>query len=1327
MSSTSRQSGRIASTTTKLLFAGFVLGILLGSASAVAATSSALPTSVVHLPGAPHSAAVSSAPSLLRAPTATTPFQATAVLHTGVPSALTARDASAMSQKSFPRPSTLPYTSPALFNASAGTGAYYVTVDTTSGVIYTTDVFGTTVTALSPTTGLTLATIPVGSNPQGIAFDPVHNQLFVADYSTGNVTVINALTNKPVASIGVGATSQPQYVTYDPLNKMVYVSEETGDNLTVINPATDKTVGSAPAGVEPSEIVVDPSNGYLYVPNFGSGNLTVVSPTYLNSKANLSIGGLAGGAAFDPTTGEVYVASISTPEVQAIGEWPPVVTGTAPLQSTGEPRGVVYDPGTGELYVGNSVLNMVAVVNPTTMSLVTDIPRMYNSWFGTYDSLNGEVYYAEVGVDSVAGISNVGMGAVSSFTDAALDLVGSYLSQPAIDPTTGLLFVPAGNYDDLLVVDISTGAVLGILPTGAGPENAWFDPQNHEIFVSNEVGANLTVFSEGTPRAIASIPVGTEPYGMTFDPQTGLLYVADNGGSDLSVVSTVSNSLVGTISLPNCVEPWIPTYDSADQDVYVSCTLAASIQVVSTLNDSAKGMLYLNPIYAPGAGLLTPVVDPASGTLFVDSSSVPWVEIFSTANNKSLANVSSLDLSAGYFGGLDPVTHQVLFFGGGGTEVFSPSALTNTWLTEPLVSTTAYTLGGVYDPATGLWVTVVDDYTAPADYVALEDAGPAAAGIDSSTGVAGGDVGASLTLTATAATSPMPVTDSSFWGVPGCVATAVRGSAYTCTPTASGAYTLVSTVQDADGMASTIDTTFSIHAAPTATPTLLSPSATVDVGQTLRFQATTTGGWAGGSFAWTSSSALGCAASTNAWLNCTTVSNGTGLTVSVAWTDGAGATTAIGASAPLTVVWGPAVVGAPVANSWNPVGDDVGQTVTFTSTLAGGVGPFTYAWNGLPGCLSMSAASLSCFVATPGSYSVWVAVTDADGVTADSPALAYTVSAAPSVTVGITPTSASVDVGESVDFTALASGGAAGGSFLWKDLPSALGCLNSTDAVLVCWPTAAAATTSVEVAWTDANGVQTSWVTGTVSVSPALSVAPLTASVSSLDVGQSVSFTDSVAGGATPYTYHWSGLPGCAPAVAPTLTCTASKAGVFATTLTIVDNVGMNITSMPVGIDVSPALGTPVVSASSTSVEEGTSVAFSASVSGGAAPYTYSWTGLPSGCAAANAAVIVCTPSSSGSISVTVTVKDANGASETSAASSSVSVSSTGSLESSASGMLALELAAAGLALAVVALLVALLRKGKSGPKASAPMTTTPTPPEPAPASPPPPPPPPPA
>ena len=144
-------------------------------------------------------------------------------------------------------------------------------------------------------------------------------------------------------------------------------------------------------------------------------------------------------------------------------------------------------------------------------------------------------------------------------------------------------------------------------------------------------------------------------------------------------------------------------------------------------------------------------------------------------------------------------------------------------------------------------------------------------------------------------------------------------------------------------------------------------------------------------------------------------------------------------------------------------------------------------------------------------------------------------------------------------------------------------------------------------------------------------------------VGATVTFSATVAGGYGPYRTSINFGDGSIASADATTTHVYAQPGWYRITATVTD--GRNAsTHVGQGILVTAGPLAATLNATASLIPLGRAVLLTAVPSGGVPPYSFWWSGVPSGCAVPSGPVLVCTPRALGTYPITITVEDSHGA-----------------------------------------------------------------------------------
>ncbi len=566
----------------------------------------------------------------------------------------------------------------------------------------------------SPTSGLIFVngsgitvTISFSPAPSVAKYLVTFTETGLALSTQWTVSLTNSTNSgKVVGTIDTSSRSIAIYgITYDSSNRYLYASgivENANSSskyhgvVVVISPVTNTIISVISVGSLPETGVYDPYNGYVYIANALSNNVSVINTVTNTVIASIPVGKEPVGIAYSSVSNDIYVSNGASGTISVIGSGNNSVIATISTSIGETLAGAVFDPSNGYVYVGGfnnaSGKDSVFVVNSATNNIISTITGA--AYFGTYDSLNGYLYFTDPVLSSVLVV------------DGKTNKVVTTIDLPARSSPVGVaydsfdhnVYVAEQNSSSLAVISSLTNTVIANIAVTGSPLFPTYCPPNHDIYLSNHLvggiqvvtsyGGKSTVLSSTGDMIQFSEPNGTYSYSIA-----GVSGYAVNNGSG---ILTVDGSPVLQKIHFSAVVGYTVTFSQTGlkSGVIWSVTLGAN-----TIKSTSSSIVFTvaNGSYSFSVENVSGYLDsPTSGVVTVSGSSVTktvtFTELFSVnflesglpaGETWSVTLANTTKLSSG---------NAISFLEPNGTYSFSVTSTTN--LTISPATGTVQVIGG---------------------------------------------------------------------------------------------------------------------------------------------------------------------------------------------------------------------------------------------------------------------------------------------------------------------------------------------------------------------------------------------------------------------------------------------------------------------------------------------------------------------------------------------------------------------------------------------------------------------------------------------------------
>ena len=226
-------------------------------------------------------------------------------------------------------------------------GTHGIALDDAGKLGYISDGGGNAVVVFDRSSLETVATIPVGKNPDGIVFEPATQTVWAFNGRSNDVSVVDAATRKVVATIAL--PGKPEFPAVDGQGT-VFDNIENKNSIVRLDAKTKTLTATWPTGCEsPSGLAFDVAGHRLFSVCDGK-KMAVTDSISGKSLALPPIGDGPDAAAYSPEH-NVAFASCGEGVLSVINTADPSYAAIETLPTEKGARTMAYDPGTDRLYL----------------------------------------------------------------------------------------------------------------------------------------------------------------------------------------------------------------------------------------------------------------------------------------------------------------------------------------------------------------------------------------------------------------------------------------------------------------------------------------------------------------------------------------------------------------------------------------------------------------------------------------------------------------------------------------------------------------------------------------------------------------------------------------------------------------------------------------------------------------------------------------------------------------------------------------------------------------------------------------------------------------
>jgi len=297
------------------------------------------------------------------------------------------------------------------------------------------------------------------------------------------------------------------------------------------------TIAEIPLGGKPTRLdyaSLDARRHLLFIAHLGDSEVVVFDTETRRVVARIPGVGRVHGVLAIPELGTVYASATGTNEVVAIDATTRKITGRMP--GGVYPDGLAYAPEVHKLYVSDEHGGTDTVIDTRSNTVVATVKIGGDIGNTQYDPVSHHIY---VNAQSTAELVEI---------DPVTDAIVRRIPIPGARENHGLLidsgqrraFIACQGNNQLIVLDLTTGAVLATFGVAKDPDVIALDPDRHDLYVAGESGeVSLFRLGPGSVTKVAEQELAAYAHVVSVNPANHEVYfpLQNQGGRAVLRVS----------------------------------------------------------------------------------------------------------------------------------------------------------------------------------------------------------------------------------------------------------------------------------------------------------------------------------------------------------------------------------------------------------------------------------------------------------------------------------------------------------------------------------------------------------------------------------------------------------------------------------------------------------------------------------------------------------------------------------------------------------------------------------------------------------------------